>query len=148
MTQTSDDPARGLRRLLALLVLLALAAAGGAFALSQRGSGSSKHQPPSLFPKRFSESGFLTGSATLVTSYDAAASSRRRTATVTARGNVYLVVSCHTGTIQIDVGSITSSRPCIGSSSGVVALDLSRDVALVATVSATQSTRWGVAIYR
>ena len=148
-SQVPDDPARGLRRLLALLVLLALVAAGGAFALSQRGSGgSAKAPPPALFPSRFSETGFLSGSAALVSSYDAAAGSRRRTATVTARGNVYLVVLCRTGTMQIAVGSITSSSPCTGSPRGVLALNLTQDVTVTATVSSAQSTRWGIAIYR
>jgi len=147
--QVPDDPARGLRRLLALLLLLALVAAGGAFALSQRGrDGSAKPELPPLFPSTFRESGFLTGSATLVSSYDAAAGSRRRTATVTARGNVYLVVRCRTGTMQIAVGSITSSSPCKRSPRGVLALNLNQDVTLTATVSAVQDTRWGVAIYR
>ena len=135
--------------MLALLVVLALAAAGGAFALSQRGSdGSATRRPPALFPSRFSETGFLTGSAKLVSSYDAAAGSRRKTATVTARGNVYLVVLCRTGTMQIAVGSITSSRPCTGSPNGVLALNLTQDVTVTATVSAPQAGRWGVAIYR
>ena len=148
-SQLSEDPARGLRRLLALLVVLALAAAGGALALSQRGSsGSTPHRPPALFPAGFSETGFLTGSATLVSSYDAAAGSPREVATVTARGNVYLVVLCGRGTMQIAVGSITSSRPCTGSPSGVLALNVTQDVTVTATVSAPQATRWGVAIYR
>lgn len=147
-SQDSEDPARGLRRLLALLVLLALVAAGGAFALSQRGSnGSAKALPPALFPARFSETGFLSGSATLTASYDAAASARRRTATITARGNVYLVVLCRTGTMQIAVGSITSSRPCTGKPDGVLALNLTQDVTLTATMSTAQAARWGVAIY-
>ena len=134
--------------MLALLLLLALIAAGGAFALSQRGDDESpKAPPPALFPARFSEGGFLTGSAKLVSSYGSLAGSRKRTATVTARGNVYLVVLCRTGTMQIEVGSITSSRPCTGSPSGVLALNLTEDVTVTATVSATQSASWGVAIY-
>jgi hypothetical protein len=148
-SQVPDDPARGLRRLLALLILLALVAAGGAFALSQRGSGASTgRQLPALFPSRFSEAGFLNGDAVLVASYDAAPTSRQTTATVTARGNVYVVVLCRTGTVRITVGSLTSSRPCTGSPDGVLALNLTQDVTLTATVTASQGRRWGVAIYR
>src|SRR4051794_34931133 len=68
----SVDPARGVRRLLVALLALALVAAGGAFALSQRGGSpaSARATPrPSLFPASFSQSGFLTGAATLVKSY-------------------------------------------------------------------------------
>lgn len=134
---------------MAVLLLLALVAAGGAFALSQRGrSGSAQPEPPPLFPSTFSESGFLSGTATLLSSYDAVARSRRRTATVTARGNVYLVVLCRAGTMHIAVGSITSSRPCTGAPAGVLALNLTQDVTLTATVTAAQDARWGVAIYR
>ena len=148
-SQLPEDPARSLRRLLAVLVVLALAAAGGAFALSQRSSdGSVKQQPPALFPSRFIETGFLTGSAQLVSSYDATAGLRRKVATVTARGNVYLVVLCRSGTMQIAVGSITSSRPCTGVPNGVLALNLTQDVTVTATVSTPQAARWGVAIYR
>jgi len=137
-----------LRHLVAGLLLLALVAAGVAFALSQRGSGSTKPQLPPLFPARFTETGFLSGDATLVSSYDGAASATRTTATVTARGNVYVVVLCRTGIVRIAVGSLTSTRECTGSSDGVLALNLTQDVQLTATVSTPQGTRWGVAIYR
>jgi hypothetical protein len=147
-SQIPDDPARGLRRLLALLVLLALAAAAGAFALSQRGSGSTKPHLPALFPARFTETGFLSGDATLVSSYDGGASATRTTATVTARGNVYVVVLCRTDIVRIAVGSLTSTRDCTGSPDGVLALNLTQDVQLTATVSKPQGARWGVAIYR
>src|SRR4051794_23247968 len=67
----SDDPARGVRRTLLLLLGLAIVAAGVAFGLSQRGGGSAATKPPPLFPARFSQAGFLTGSATRAASYDA-----------------------------------------------------------------------------
>lgn len=144
-----QDPARGLRRLLALLVLLALAAAGGAFALSQLNSSRSTTQPqPSLFPKTFNQAGFVTGTATLVTSYDAAATARRITATLTARGNVYLVVTCRVGTARLAIGSLTNTGPCTGKPDAVLALNLTRDTTVTATVGTTQSERWGLALYR
>lgn len=147
MSTNSDDPARGVRRLLTCLLVLALAAAGVAFALSQRGSGSSTPKP-SLFPHQFGEADFLSGQVTLVTSYDAAANARRVTGTVTVRGTAYVVARCSAGTIRIDVSGLTSSRPCTGAPVGVVALQLTDKARLTAIVSATQSTRWGVAIYR
>jgi hypothetical protein len=126
---------------------LALAAAGAAFALSQRGRGSSTPKP-SLFPPRFSEPDFLSGEVALVTSYDAAASARRVTGTVDVRGTAYVVARCSTGTVRIDVNGLTSSRPCTGKPIGVVALGLTDKAQLTATVTTRQSTRWGVAIYR
>ena len=146
MSQNSDDPARGVRRLLTCLLVLALAAAGVAFALSQRGSGSSTAKP-ALFPNRFSEADFLSGTVTLVTSYDAAANGRRVTGTVSVRGTAYVVARCSAGTIRIDVSGLTSSRPCTGVPVGVVALQLTDKATLTATVDATESTRWGVAVY-
>jgi hypothetical protein len=143
-----DDPARGVRRLLTVLLVLALAAAGGAFALSQRGGGISTSPQPSLFPARFSEAGFLSGEVTLVTSYDAATNARRVTGTVEVRGTAYVVARCRAGTIRLDVSGLTSSRPCTGQPVGVVALQLTRTAQLTATVTLPQSTRWGVAIYR
>ena len=143
----SDDPARGVRRLLIGLLVLALAAAGGAFALSQRGDGVSTPKP-SLFPDRFSEADFLSGEVALVTSYDAAANARRVTGTVEVRGTAYVVARCSAGTIRIDVSGLTSSRPCTGAPVGVVALQLTRKAALTATMTLPQTSRWGVAVYR
>ena len=148
-SQVPEDPARGLRRLLAVLVVLALAAAGVAFALSRPGSDKSAKSPrPALFPTHFSAPSFVTGSAVLVSSYDVAAASRRTTAKLTARGNVYLVVLCHAGTVHLAFGSLTNSGPCTGKPSAAVGLNLTRDITVTATVSAPQTTRWGVAIYR
>lgn len=143
----SDDPARGVRRLMAVLFVLALAAAGGAFALSQRGDEPSTPSKPSLFPARFSEAGFLVGQVSLVTSYDATASARQVTGTVDVRGTAYVVARCNAGTIRIDVSGLTSSRPCTGQPIGVAALELTRTAELTTTVTAKQSTSWGVAIY-
>jgi hypothetical protein len=144
----SDDPARGLRRLMAALLLLALAAGGVAFALSQRGGSSPPRPQPSLFPARFSEAGFLSGEVRLVSSYDAVAGSRRLVDSVAVRGTAYLVARCSAGTVRIVIGGLTSARPCTGAPVGVVALNLSGRVQLAATVSAKQPSRWGVAIYR
>jgi hypothetical protein len=145
----SDDPARGLRRLLGALVVLALVAAGGAFALSQRGGPSPTQRPqPSLFPKEFSEPGFLTGSARLVSSYDAKATARRLTGSVDLRGTAYLVARCNAGTLRIVLAGLTSARPCTGTSVGVVAVNLTKATKVSATVSAPQTGRWGVALYR
>jgi len=146
-SQVPDDPARGLRRLLALLVLLALVAAGAAFALSQRG-GATTHQLRSPFPKTFSQAGFVNGAASLVSSYDAAAGSRRRTATLTARGNIYLVVLCSAGTVHLAIGALTNSGPCTGKPNAVLALNLTHDTTVAATVTTTQSEIWGLALYR
>jgi hypothetical protein len=130
------------------MVLLALVAAGAAFALSQRGAGSSSPPRPPLFPTRFGEAGFLAGEARLVSSYDAAAGDRRLSRTVDVRGTVYLVVRCGAGTVHIVVGGATSARTCTGAAEGVVALYLGADTQLTATVSSVQRGRWGVAIYR
>jgi hypothetical protein len=131
------------------LLLLALVAGGVAFALSQRGGGSSSPRPqPSLFPVRFSEAGFLSGDVRLVSSYDAVAGSRRLVDSVAVRGTAYLVARCSAGTVRIVVGGLTSARPCTGVPVGVVALNLTSRVQLTATVSARQPGRWGVAIYR
>jgi hypothetical protein len=135
--------------LLAGLVLLALVAAGGAFALSQRGDGSAAPSPaPGLFPARFSETGFLSGSAALVSSYDAAATVRRTSGSVSTRGTVYVVGLCRAGTLHVEIGGLTSSRACTGRPVGVIALKLTRGAQLTATVSLRQRGRWGVAIYR
>jgi hypothetical protein len=134
---------------MAALVVLALAAAGAAFALSQRGGSSSSPRPqPSLFPTRFTEAGFLTGDASLVTSYDADASSRRLVGSVAVLGTAYLVARCTAGTVRIIIGGLTSARPCTGAPVGIVALDLTRAAQLTATVTVSQTGRWGVAIYR
>lgn len=145
----SDDPARAVRRLLVVLFVLALVAAGGAFALSQRGIGSSTpHPAPSLFPARFSEAGFLTGDADLVTSYDAAANARRTSGTVDVRETAYLVARCSVGTVHVVIDGLTSARACSGATVGLVALHLTHRVTVTATVSSPQQARWGVAIYR
>lgn len=145
----SEDPARGVRRLLVVLLVLALAAGGVAIALSLRGrsSGSSRQQP-SLFADRFSEPGFLTGAARLVSSYDADASARRLTGSVDAHGTAYVVARCTAGTLRIAIGGLTSARPCTGTPVGVVALSLTQKAQLTATVSAPQTSSWGVAIYQ
>jgi hypothetical protein len=62
MSIQAPDPARGLRRLLLVGVLLALAGAGVALGIFLARGSPSK---PSIFPARFSESGFLSGSARL-----------------------------------------------------------------------------------
>lgn len=128
--------------------MLALAAAGGAFALSQRGGDGSSTPRPSLFPARFSEPDFLSGEVALVTSYDAAANARRLTGAVDVRGTAYVVARCSAGIVRIDVNGLTSSRPCTGAAIGVVALGLTDKAQLTATVTTRQSTRWGIAIYR
>lgn len=128
--------------------MLALAAAGGAFALSQRGGDASSTPRPSLFPARFSEPDFLSGEVALVTSYDAAANTRRVTGAVDVRGTAYVVARCSTGTIRVHVNGLTSSRPCTGAPIGVVALGLTDKAHLTATVTTSQTASWGIAIYR
>lgn len=148
-TPNSQDPARGLRRLVAGLLLVALLAAVGAFVLSQRGSSSSSPRPrPSLFPARFSETGFLTGAVRLVSSYDAPASSRRLSGSVDVRGTAFVVARCTAGTVRIVIAGLTSARPCTGGPVGVVAVKLARKSRLTASVGASQTTSWGVAIYQ
>lgn len=129
-------------------MLLALVAAGGAFALSQRDTGSSPRQLPALFPARFSEAGFLTGTADLVTSYDAVATSRRTSGAMSTRGNIYVVATCDSGTVQVDIGGLTSAQRCTGTPVGVIALNMTKTVQLTASVNTAQARRWGVAIYR
>ena len=126
--------------------MLALAAAGAAFALSQRGGGNSPAKV-SLFPERFSEPDFLSGQVALVTSYDAAAAGRRVAGTVDVRGTAYVVARCSAGTVTVNVSGLTSSRPCTGTPIGVVALQLTDKAQLTATVTLPQTTRWGIAIY-
>jgi len=145
----SDDPARGVRRLLVVLLVLAVAAAGGAFALSQRGDSSPSRSPqPRLFADEFSQTGFLSGTASLISSYDAAAAARTARGTVKTRGTVYVVARCQAGTVRVVLGGLSSSQPCTGAPVGLVALNLTQPAQLVATVTAAQRTRWGVAIYR
>lgn len=145
---TSDDPARGLRRLLFVLFVLALAAAGGAFALSQRGGETSTRSKASLFPSRFSEADFVSGEVALVTSYDADGDMRRVTGTIDVHGTTYVVARCSAGIVTVNVSGLMSTRPCTGKPVGVVALQLTRAAQLTATVTASQSTRWGFAVYR
>ena len=147
-TSNRDDPAHGLRVLLAGLLVLALLGGVGALVLSARGSSAKKAPRPALFTARFSEPGFLSGEARLVTSYDAAASSRELTGSVDVRGPVYVVARCATGTVRVAVGALTSTRPCTGSPVGIVALNIAQRATLTATVNSSQSSRWGVAIYR
>ena len=147
-TPESDDPARGVRRLLTVFLVLALAAAVGAFALSERGGSSPSPTPPALFPTHFSQTGFLAGTATLAASYDADATAQRASGRVTVRGTVYVVARCTVGTIRVVLGGLTSSQPCTGVAVGVVALNLLEPAQLTATVAARQRARWGVALYR
>ena len=137
-----------MRRLLALLVVLALAAAGGSFALSQRDRGASTQRLPSPFPATLTEGRFIAGSATLVSSYAAVSSVRRTAGTVTARGKVYIVVLCYAGTVHLTLGSLTNSGPCKGKPDAALALPLTQDLPITATVSVPQGKAWGFAIYR
>ena len=130
------------------MVVLALVAAGGAFALSQRGGSSPAPAQPSLFPARFSEPGFLSGEVRLVSSYDAVAGSRRVTGTVDVRGTAYVVARCTAGSVRIDVAGLSSARPCTGAPVGVVALNVTSRTRLTASVSTSQRSTWGVAIYQ
>jgi len=148
------DEARGVRRLLAVLVVLALAAAGAAFALTQLldtpDRGSTAGSTPSIFPASFRQAGFITGAARLVRSFDGSSTVRRVTGGIDlAPGTAaHVVVRCDHGTIRVAMGAATTSQKCSGRPDGVIALRVDHRVPLVATVNAAQRSRWGVAVYR
>jgi hypothetical protein len=144
----SDDPARGVRRLLVVLLVLAIAAGGGAFALSQRGESSPASPQPRLFVGEFFQKGFMSRPATLVSSYAADAAARTARGTVKTRGTVYVVARCQVGTVRVVLAGLSSSQPCTGHPVGLVALNITQPGELTAPVTTSQSARWGVAIYR
>ena len=90
----------------------------------------------------------MSHSATLLSSYDADAVARTVHGTVKARGTVYVVARCQVGTVRVALGGLSSSQSCTGRPVGLVALNLTQPAELTATVTAAQSSRWGVAIYR
>ena len=149
--ETGDiDVTRGPRRLLALLLILALVAAAGALALSLRDRSPEKAELPPLFASTFSDATFLTGKAHLTASRDAPAGSRRLPdgIALSTGGTAYVVARCDSGKVTVRAGALTSSRPCTGRPVGVVALQMGSRAQLTATVSEPQSQRWGIAIYR
>jgi hypothetical protein len=145
MSIQAPDPARGLRRLLLVGVLLALAGAGVALGIFLARGSPSK---PSIFPARFSESGFLSGSARLDHSYDAAPGATRVTGQLTPGRTSYLVALCDHGGMVVKAGSVTTSQPCTGQPVGVIALQAPRAETVTATVTEPQTHSWGLAIYR
>lgn len=150
MTDAASDSARSLRRLLVLLLVAALAAAGGALALALLDRPADVPPRPSIFAPTFRDPTFVDGTIRLVSSRDAAPSTRALTNALTlpAKGTVYLVARCDRGIVTVRAGSLSSSRPCTGQAIGVLALQMGRTAKLTATVDATQTTRWGVALYR
>lgn len=142
----ADDPARALRRLLAIGLALALAGAGVALGVFlTRDSSKSR---PSIFPAQFAQAGFLSGSARLDRSYDADPSARRLTGELASGGTAYVVARCDSGSIVVAVGAASMAQPCLGRPVGVIAIQVPRTAQLAATVTAPQTNHWGVAIYR
>jgi len=142
----APDPARGLRRLLVVGLLLALAGAGVAlgFFLTR----SSTATKPPIFPAQFSESGFVAGSVRLDMSYDADAAQSRVTGELAAGTTSYIVALCDHGGMVVTAGSLTTSQPCTGHPVGVINMKAGRTTTLTATVTQPQTHRWGLAIYR
>ena len=139
------DPARGLRRWVAIGLVLALAGAGAALGIVvTQGSSAPKR---SIFPARFSESGFLSGSARLDHSYDVAATRMHVTGALTAGRTSYIVALCDRGGMVVHAGSLTTSQPCTGRPEGVITLKASKTVTLTATMTEPQTDNWGLAIY-
>jgi hypothetical protein len=143
---TVDDPARGIRRLLALGLVLALAGAG--VALGVLLTRSSNDSVPSIFPSHFTQAGFLSGSARLDRSYDANAAAGRVTGSLAPGGTAYVVARCDHGSILVAIGAASTAQPCLGRPVGVIVMQVPRTTPLTATVTAAQTQRWGVAIYR
>jgi hypothetical protein len=154
VTDEAAGSARGLRRLLVVLLIAAAAAAGAALglALTPRDDSSTtpSTRPPSLFAPTFRDSTFLAGTAHLVASRDADAATRRLVDALAlpTDGTAYVVARCDRGKVTVTAGALTSSRPCTGAPVGVIALQMGSPATLTASVSATQSARWGVAVYR
>lgn len=145
MTTEAPDPTLGLRRLLLVALLLAIAGAGTALGVFlTRSSPSTK---PSIFPSRFTESGFLSGSARLDRSYDAGSGQTRVAGSLTPGKTSYLVALCDHGGMVVTAGSLTTSQPCIGRPVGVIALQAPHAETVTATVTARQVHSWGLAIY-
>ena len=143
--QPEPDPARGLRRLLAIGFLLALAGAGVALGVFlSRGSSPTK---PSIFPTQFSEDGFVSGTVHLDNSYDAAAGESGVTGELVAGRTSYLVALCDHGGVVVTAGSLTTSQPCTGKPVGVVTLRAAHTEQVTATVTQPQIHSWGIAIY-
>lgn len=139
------DPARDLRRLVVVGLLLAVAGAGVALGVVLTWSTSASKL--SIFPTRFTEQGFLSGVARLDRSYDAVGTQSRLTGELTAGRTSYIVARCDHGGIVVTAGSLTTSQPCTGRPEGVIALNAPRTETLTATVTTTQTHRWGLAIY-
>ena len=145
MTTEATDPTRGVRRLLLVGLLLALAGAGAALGIFlARGSPSTT---PSIFPAHFAESGFLSGSARLDRPYAAGPGETRVTGQLSPGRTSYLVALCDHGGMVVTAGSLTTSQPCIGKPVGVIALQVPRTETVTATVTDPQIHNWGLAIY-
>ena len=145
MTTEAPDPTRGVRRLLLVGLLFALAGAGAALGIFL--TRSSPSTAPSIFPAHFSESGFLSGSARLDRSYDGTPGETRVTGQLTTGGTSYIVALCDHGGMVVTAGSLTTSQPCIGRPVGVIALQVPRTETITATVTDPQIHNWGFAIY-
>jgi hypothetical protein len=146
MSIEAPDPARGLRRLLVVGLLLALTGAGVALGVFlTRSSGVSL---PAIFPARFAERGFVSGPVRLDHSFAAAGPQSRLTGALPAGTTSYIVARCDHGGIVVTAGSVTTSQPCTGRPEGVLNLKAGRPTTLTATVTEPQTGRWGLAIYR
>ena len=145
------DPAQGVRRVLRVALLAAVAAGAGAYALilARPAPPVRAVPPPRIFPLTFSEPGFVDHPVRLGTSSQVAGTARTSKQVLPSGGTIWVVARCDTGTATVTIGALTSSTKCTGRPHGVVALDASgRDVTIAATVHAAQHSTWGVAVYR
>ncbi|HET7312201.1 MAG TPA: hypothetical protein VFJ17_12845 [Mycobacteriales bacterium] len=142
---------RGVRRIFLVALAAALVAAGLTLGLelSHQRTVASVVVPAPL-PLTFRQAGFVEHDVRRSQVAGFPTGSRHGDLHVTTTGGtLYVVARCTVGRVRIVVGSLTSEQACTGRPVGVVALgQVRRPLQITVTVSAQQTDRWAVGIYR
>jgi hypothetical protein len=151
----AEESAREVRRILLAALLAALVAAPVALVLMLRDDESASRPVAAhvtLFASTFREAGFVAQAVTLEDDITAPAATTRLRHEFAGSTTAWLVARCDTGSITVQVGSLSSSRACTGRPVGVAAIDRSSvtddGLDVVASVTRPQRSTWGVAVYR
>ena len=105
--------------------------------------------PAGFFPPVFSGQGFVSNAHLVkAAAVDADRRSLHFHPVIPRPGGWALVARCDRGRLEVDFGGSTTGGPCRGTSGVVAGCAGGLDKELTVTVSAAQTSRWGIAIYR
>lgn len=154
--QGIEESVQEVRRIF-LVVLAAVAlAAAAAYVLLLRDDGAddavNRAAASRLFPVTFREAGFVGRPVHRIDTAEVEGTTKLGDTFSGGASTLWLVARCDSGSVTVQVGSLSSSRRCTGQAVGVAALDSSTATEgrldVIATVSRPQRSAWGVAVYR